>query len=291
VNAAAGRKCRAAAPPRHRRPRGPMRLRGRPGTSPYAIERRKSGSLLSAMEPLFPGCVKTPKVQSRTKKLLAGRANIRHSCTDCRPPLSLSAIPAQAGIQRKSSAVRAHCGDWRPAPALKGARSARIIHWIPACAGMAEGGALFAGCPQGFYTDCFAGMARWGRGNGGVGFIRWVPAEFLHSLFRTHHSPLEGESARRGRKPEVAPVGGASKAPPAPHRPGEPQGPHRLPLKGGVMGRMRRGQESTPHGGVRIFSPRLRNGLRAGTPLLTGLKKSHPSIASIARKIRRSCHD
>jgi len=25
--------------------------------------------------------------------------------------------------------------------------------------------------------------------------------------FRTHYSPLEGESARRGRKPDVAPVG------------------------------------------------------------------------------------
>jgi len=47
----------------------------------------------------------------------------------------------------------------------------------------------------------------------------------------TNYSPLEGESARRGRKPEVAPVGGASKAPPTPHRPGEPQGPHRLSLK------------------------------------------------------------
>ncbi|MDD9817211.1 MAG: hypothetical protein OXU61_03610 [Gammaproteobacteria bacterium] len=27
---------------------------------------------------------------------------------------------------------------WRPAPALKGARSARFICWIPAFAGMAE---------------------------------------------------------------------------------------------------------------------------------------------------------
>jgi len=66
----------------------------------------------------------------------------------------------------------------------------------------------------------------------------------------SHHSPLEGESARRGRKPDVAPVGGTSKAPATPHRPGEPQGPRgrispprqprlaawlpRLPLKGGV---------------------------------------------------------
>ena len=69
-----------------------------------------------------------------------------------------------------------------------------------------------------------------------------------------HHSPLEGESARRGRTPEVAPVGGAAKAPLTPHRPGQPQGPPsphrgsrrlaawlpRLPLKGGVMGRVGR---------------------------------------------------
>ena len=41
----------------------------------------------------------------------------------------------------------------------KGARSARIIHWIPAYAGMAEEG-----------------------GNGREGFIRWMPAGFLHSL-------------------------------------------------------------------------------------------------------------
>jgi len=63
-----------------------------------------------------------------------------------------------------------------------------------------------------------------------AGFPRWMPAGFLHGLFLTHHSPLEGESARRGRKPEVAPVGGTSKAPPPPHRPREPQGPRgRLP--------------------------------------------------------------
>jgi len=74
----------------------------------------------------------------------------------------------------------------------------------------------------------------------------------MEPRFRTHHSPLEGESARRGRKPEVAPVGGASKAPPTPRRPEEPQGPPtphrgsrrlaawllRLPLKGGVMERV-----------------------------------------------------
>ncbi|MDD9816652.1 MAG: hypothetical protein OXU61_00725, partial [Gammaproteobacteria bacterium] len=38
----------------------------------------------------------------------------------------------------------------------------RFIRWIPAC----------------------AGMARWGHGNGGVGFIRWMPTAFLHRLFR-----------------------------------------------------------------------------------------------------------
>ncbi|MDD9817369.1 MAG: hypothetical protein OXU61_04430, partial [Gammaproteobacteria bacterium] len=42
----------------------------------------------------------------------------------------------------------------------EGARSARFLCWIPAC----------------------AGMARWGHGNGGVGFICWIPAGFLHRL-------------------------------------------------------------------------------------------------------------
>ena len=90
----------------------------------------------------------------------------------------------------------------------------------------------------------------------------------MEFCFRAHHSPLEGESARRGRKPDVAPVGGSSGAPAAPPRPGEPQGPHRLPLKGGAMGRiwpqacpwLEQGQKSALHGGVGIVSPRLRNG-------------------------------
>ena len=47
-----------------------------------------------------------------------------------------------------------------PSPRPEGARSARFLCWIPAC----------------------AGMAGWGHGNGGVGFIRWMPAGFLHSL-------------------------------------------------------------------------------------------------------------
>jgi len=45
----------------------------------------------------------------------------------------------------------------------EGARSARIIHWIPACAGMADG-VLFAGCLRSFYTACF-------RRNGGIGAV------------------------------------------------------------------------------------------------------------------------
>jgi len=56
----------------------------------------------------------------------------------------------------------------------------------------------------------------------------------MDPCFRTRRSPLEGESARRGRQPDVAPVGGASKAPAAPHRPGEPRGPqapHRRGLR------------------------------------------------------------
>jgi len=44
----------------------------------------------------------------------------------------------------------------------EGARSARFICWIPAFAGMAGLG-LFAGYPQGFRTDCCAGMADGGR--------------------------------------------------------------------------------------------------------------------------------
>jgi len=52
---------------------------------------------------------------------------------------------------------------------IKGARSVRFIYGIPACAGMTKRG---------------AGMARWGRGNGGMGFIRWMPAEFLREWRR-----------------------------------------------------------------------------------------------------------
>ena len=128
------------------------------------------------------------------------------------------------------------------------------------------------------------------RGNGGCLPCQWeVLRLWIFGVFAhtdTHHSPLEGESARRGRKPDVAPVGGAAKAPPSPHRPREPQGPHtphrgsrrltawlpRLPLKGGVMGRE---GDADPDirllrlplkGGVAamgIFSLRLRNGWEA----------------------------
>jgi len=89
----------------------------------------------------------------------------------------------------------------------------------PPTAAAAPGGLAAATPPQG------GSDGKMRCGNSGMGFIRWVPSGFLHSLFLTHHSPLEGESARRGRKPDGAPVGGASKAPATPHRPGEPQGP------------------------------------------------------------------
>ena len=40
---------------------------GRGWASRYAIEGKQSGSLLSAMDSCFPGCVKTPKIQNRPK--------------------------------------------------------------------------------------------------------------------------------------------------------------------------------------------------------------------------------
>ena len=64
---------------------------------------------------------------------------------------------------------------WPPAASSlrpEGARSARVIRWIPAC----------------------AGMARWGHGSGGVGFIRWMPIGFLHRLLRRN----DGVKGRNG---------------------------------------------------------------------------------------------
>jgi len=55
-----------------------------------------------------------------------------------------------------------------------------------------------------------------GRGKGGVSFMRWMPAGFLHRLFLTHHSPLEGESARRGRSPKSRRWGERRKRQPRP---------------------------------------------------------------------------
>ena len=92
-----------------------------------------------------------------------------------------SVIPAKAGIPRKYSAERAHCSAWRNAPPLKGARSARFIRWIPA--------------PVQARGKLCAGMARWGHGNGGVGFIRWMPIGFLHSL--ESRNPAQKERGTR----------------------------------------------------------------------------------------------
>ena len=63
-----------------------------------------------------------------------------------------AAAPAGGGANLWPSAF--------PSSRHEGARSARFIRWIPA----------------------FAGMARWGHGSGGVGFIRWMPIGFLHGL-------------------------------------------------------------------------------------------------------------
>jgi len=220
------------------------------------------------------GRVKTPNIQNRPKNYPLARQisaipafflSFRFFSSFRRKPESRANTARNAHIRAMAAAGGGASLSLSAAPSLRpeGARSARFIRWIPAC----------------------AGMARWGHENGGVGFIRWMSIGFLHRLesgnpaqiqrgtrtfarwrrqavtqSRTrkadhmHHSPLEGESARRGRKPDVAPVGGTSKAPTSPHRPGEPQGPHtphrssrrlaawllRLPLKGGVMGRMRR---------------------------------------------------
>ena len=56
-----------------------------------------------------------------------------------------------------------------PSSRHEGARRARFIRWIPAC----------------------AGMARWGHGNGGVGLIRWMPIGFLHSLKSRNPAQIE----------------------------------------------------------------------------------------------------
>jgi len=139
-------------------------------------------------------CARTPKIQSRAKKCPNGMTNIRHSRGSGNPAsghlsarrqesahMAPSAIPAKAGIQCKLSAVRAHCSAGRRAPVLKGARSARFICWIPAFAGMAEGG----------------------RGNGGMGCIRWMLAGFLHSLFRRNDEVGGRNGGVGGRNDEV----------------------------------------------------------------------------------------
>jgi len=59
----------------------------------------------------------------------------------------ISAIPAKAGIQYNKCALRAPFKGGAVRQSLQCARTALDLHWIPA----------------------FAGMAGWGRGNGGVG--------------------------------------------------------------------------------------------------------------------------
>jgi len=93
------------------------------------------------------GRAKTPRIQSRKKNCpLAWHT----------PPFPRRACRwLEQGQESSANRARnAHIAELGgAAPALKGARSARFICWIPACAGMA-GWALFAGCPQGFCTAC-----------------------------------------------------------------------------------------------------------------------------------------
>ncbi|MDD9817738.1 MAG: hypothetical protein OXU61_06345 [Gammaproteobacteria bacterium] len=44
-------------------------------------------------------------------------------------------------------------------------------------------------------------MARWGHGNGGVGFIRWMPIEFLHRLIRRNEGRGRAAPATRPSRP------------------------------------------------------------------------------------------
>ena len=90
------------------------------------------------------GCVKTPKIQSRTKKFPTGMANIRHSCAGRNPAYQARASRSFAGISDSGRGG-------------------------PSGAAMCAFRALFA------RDSCF-------RRNGGVGFICWMSAGFLHSL-------------------------------------------------------------------------------------------------------------
>ena len=82
----------------------------------------------------FPDCVKTPKIQNRPKNYTTGMANIRHSRAELAPGWNRGGNPAQ--IERGTRTLQSRTAR----PSLKGARSARFIRWIPACAGMARGG-------------------------------------------------------------------------------------------------------------------------------------------------------
>jgi len=98
---------------------------------------------------VFPFITDIPRYSRETgcEKSCGHPANKAHSAIPAPHP----AIPAKAGIQCKLSAERAHCGAWRPAPPLKGARSARFICWIPAFAGMA--GWRFSILPSGVFAS------------------------------------------------------------------------------------------------------------------------------------------
>ena len=87
------------------------------------------------------GCVNPPKIQSRAKNYPLAR--------------QISAIPAfffcHSGESRNPAQIERGTRTLQrrqPAAPLQGARSARFIRWIPACAGMARWGMGMAGKGQ-----------------------------------------------------------------------------------------------------------------------------------------------
>ena len=111
-----------------------------------------------------PGMARAPQAVTQSKGSEAALLFRHIYCF-----LSFRRKPESRANRARNAHIRAMAaaGDsanlWPSAfPSLRheGARSARFIRWIPA----------------------FAGMARWGHGSGGVGFIRWMPIGFLHGL-------------------------------------------------------------------------------------------------------------
>ena len=121
------------------------------GANRYAIEGKKSDSLLSAI----------PAKQS-VQKPYGHAANKAYSAISA----FYLVIPAKAGIPHRKRAPRA---PLRKYPMKEGAgrqvlqcaRSALYLRGIPAFAGMTEHRFPTSKKANGFYTACFAGIAGW----------------------------------------------------------------------------------------------------------------------------------